>query len=280
MTDRPKKPPLSELVDAAGTRHVVVTTAPRIVSLVPSLTELICDLGLAGWLVGRTGFCVHPRAVVRGIPKVGGTKNVDIERIRTLAPTHLIVNIDENEKPAVDTLADFVPHVIVTHPLAPRDNLDLYRLLGGIFGAVERAQSLCCGFEHALDAIATACRRLPRQNVLYLIWRAPWMTVSRDTYISRTLALIGWDTLPAASDKRYPEIELEPALLAAPDHILLSSEPYRFRERHLDEIRKLLPSHAQARVALIDGEMTSWYGSRAIRGLAYLKDFRLNTPRD
>lgn len=275
MTDRPEKPPLSELVDAVGTRHVVVTTAPRIVSLVPSLTELICDLGLAGWLVGRTGFCVHPRAVVRGIPKVGGTKNVDIERIRTLAPTHLIVNIDENEKPAVDTLADFVPHVIVTHPLAPRDNLDLYRLLGGIFGAVERAQSLCRSFEHALDAIATACRGLPRQNVLYLIWRKPWMTVSRDTYISRTLALIGWDTLPAAARKRYPEIELDTALVGSAEHILLASEPYRFRARDVATLAQRLPAPARAKVRLIDGEMTSWYGSRAIRGLDYLKALRL-----
>jgi ABC-type Fe3+-hydroxamate transport system substrate-binding protein len=268
------------LTDAAGTRHTPVIVAPRIVSLVPSLTELICELGLARFLVGRTGFCVHPRDTVRNIPKVGGTKNVNLARIRELQPSHLIVNIDENEKPTVDALARVVPHIIVTHPLAPRDNLDLYRLLGGIFHCAERATALCLQFTRVLDAVVAACRELPRQDVLYLIWRAPWMTVSRDTYISRTLALVGWDTLPAVCDKRYPEIELDAAMLATPDHILLSSEPYRFRERHLDEIRKLLPAQAQARVALIDGEMTSWYGSRAIRGLAYLKDFRLNTPRD
>lgn len=268
------------LTDAAGTRHAPVIAAPRIVSLVPSLTELICELGLASFLVGRTGFCVHPRDTVRHIPKIGGTKDVNLARIRELQPSHLIVNIDENEKPTVDALAHVVPHIIVTHPLAPRDNLDLYRLLGGIFNCAERAAALCLQFTRTLDDVTAACRELPRQDVLYLIWRAPWMTVSRDTYISRALALIGWDTQPAVCDRRYPEIELDSALLAAPDHILLSSEPYRFRERHLDEIRKLLPAHARTRVALIDGEMTSWYGSRAIRGLAYLKDFRLNTPRD
>src|ERR687892_517302 len=116
----------SALMDAAGVVHEPVHAAPRIVSLVPSLTELLCDLGLAGELVGRTGFCVHPREVVRRIPKVGGTKSVNIARLRELAPTHVIVNIDENEKPTVDEIARFVPHVIVTHPLHPRDNVALY----------------------------------------------------------------------------------------------------------------------------------------------------------
>lgn len=263
------------LIDAVGTRHAPVTAVPRIVSLVPSLTELICELGLADYLVGRTGFCVHPRDVVRGIAKVGGTKDVDIERIRALEPTHLVVNVDENEKPTVDALARFVPTVIVTHPLAPRDNLDLYRLLGGIFGAAGRAEVLCREFEQAADAVAAACRALPRQAVLYLIWRKPWMTVSRDTYISRTLALIGWDTLPAMAGARYPQIALDPALLGGADHILLASEPYRFRERDVAALENLLPSPARARVRLIDGEMTSWYGSRAIRSLYYLKALRL-----
>ena len=120
--------------DALHTAHNRAPAA-RIVSLVPSITELLCDLGLAPQLVGRTGFCVHPAAVVAAIPKVGGTKDVNIEKIRKLAPTHLVVNIDENEKPTVELLAEFVPHVVITHPLAPRDNLALARLMGGIFGA-------------------------------------------------------------------------------------------------------------------------------------------------
>ncbi len=264
-------------IDAAGNRHARVTAPPRIVSLVPSLTELICDLGLAHALVGRTGFCVHPRAVLRSVTKVGGTKDVDIERIRALVPTHLIVNVDENEKPTVDALARFIPCIIVTHPLAPRDNLDLYRLLGGIFDAAARAAALCREFEHALDALTTACTALPRQQVLYLIWRKPWMTVSRDTYISRTLALIRWDTLPAAAASRYPEIELDGALLASAEHVLLASEPYRFRERDVATLEKLLPSPTRTKVTLIDGEMTSWYGSRAIRGLRYLTELRLGS---
>ena len=274
MTLPRQNPPPHELIDAAGTRHAAVTTPPRIVSLVPSITELVCDLGLAGMLVGRTGFCIHPRAALRGIPKVGGTKDVNLDRIRALAPTHVIVNIDENEKPAVEELARFVPHIIVTHPLAPLDNLALYRLLGGIFCRAESAAQLCAEFTRAYADAAAACAALPRQNVLYLIWRKPWMTVSRDTYISRTLALVGWDTLPLAAHARYPELELDVALLANVDHVLLSSEPYRFRERDIVAVQKLLPSGTLSSVRLIDGEMTSWYGSRAIRGVGYLARLR------
>lgn len=270
---RQNQPP-HELIDAAGTRHAAVTSPPRIVSLVPSITELVCELGLAAALVGRTGFCIHPRDGVRGISKVGGTKDVDLMRIRELAPTHVIVNIDENEKPAVDELARFVPHIIVTHPLAPLDNLALYRLLAGIFDCADRAEGLCAEYTRAHDDAVAACAALPRQNVLYLIWRKPWMTVSRDTYISRTLALAGWDTLPAKTRVRYPEIELDAAMLANVDHVLLSSEPYRFRERDIGVVQKLLPPGAHCSVRLIDGEMTSWYGSRAIRGLDYLVRLR------
>ncbi|UUZ50195.1 helical backbone metal receptor [Massilia sp. B-10] len=121
-------------------------------SLVPSITELLCDLGLAPQLVGRTGFCIHPAASVAAIAKVGGTKDVNLDKIRKLAPTHVVVNIDENTKPTADALAEFVPNVIVTHPLGPRDNLDLARLLGGIFCAEQQAEALC-----ALLSMNTPC---------------------------------------------------------------------------------------------------------------------------
>ena len=126
--------------DAIGQIHPPFAKgSARIVSLVPSLTELIVDLGLAGSLVGRTGFCIHPQDVVNTIPKVGGTKDVNLDKIRKLAPTHVVLNIDENEKPVADALAQFVPHVIVTHPLTLRDNLDVYRLFGQLFGVEAEA---------------------------------------------------------------------------------------------------------------------------------------------
>jgi ABC-type Fe3+-hydroxamate transport system substrate-binding protein len=260
------------LVDAAGVRHEPARETPRIVSLVPSLTELICDLGLATQLVGRTGFCVHPRAVVRKVPKVGGTKSVNLKRLRELAPTHVVVNIDENEKPTVDEISRFVPHVVVTHPLQPRDNLGLYRLLGGIFRRDAEAATLARRFEEAWDDITRHKASFSREPVLYLIWKEPWMTVARDTYISATLAAVGWDTVPEASSERYPPIALDAAVSEGARRVLLPSEPYRFRERDAAEIRSALPAHV--RVTLIDGEMTSWYGSRAIAGLRYLPEFR------
>ncbi len=138
--------------DALGHTHQIASDA-RIVSLVPSITELLCTLGLAPQLVGRTGFCIHPADVVATIPKVGGTKDVNIEKIRKLAPTHLIVNIDENEKPTVDLLAEFIPHIVVTHPNTPRDNLELARLMGAIFQADAAAEAWCAQFEQAYAAL-------------------------------------------------------------------------------------------------------------------------------
>ena len=144
---------MAGLVDAAGTAHEPSDSSARIVCLVPSITELLCDLGLADNLVGRTGFCVHPKEAVRHIAKVGGTKTVDLAKVRSLVPSHVIVNIDENEKPAADALATFVPHVVVTHPLAPLDNLALYRLIGGLFGRAGEAESLCSAFHTAYDTL-------------------------------------------------------------------------------------------------------------------------------
>jgi ABC-type Fe3+-hydroxamate transport system substrate-binding protein len=263
-----------ELVDAMGTRHEVASADARIVSLVPSITELLFDLDLAPYVVGRTGFCVHPRDRVKRVPKVGGTKSIEASRIKRLAPTHLIVNIDENPRAAVEELSRFVPHVIVTHPLAPKDNLSLYRLLGAIFSREEQAEELCRRFERGCEETAAAAVGWTRQRVLYLIWKSPWMTVARDTYISRMLATVGWDSYAAKSELRYPTLNLSAALLKDVDFVLLSSEPYSFRERHCVEVLDLLPSGSHTRVALIDGAMTSWYGSRAIQGLAYLRDFR------
>jgi ABC-type Fe3+-hydroxamate transport system substrate-binding protein len=243
----------------------------RIVSLVPSLTELLCELGLAGEVVGRTGFCVHPRDVVQRIPKVGGTKSVNLEKIRRLRPTHVVLNKDENLRETADALAAFVPELVVTHPLAPLDNLALYQRFGVVFEREREAQALCARFRQAYDR-ATA-QRPPAWSVLYLIWKDPWMTVSRDTYISRTLDLFGMRTLPEVSGQRYPNL---PRLdVDGIDLVLLSSEPYRFREKHRAEIEALAGKPAM----LIDGEMTSWYGPRAIAGLAYLEQFTARASR-
>jgi ABC-type Fe3+-hydroxamate transport system substrate-binding protein len=262
----------SPLIDALGQRHDPAPGA-RIVCLVPSITELLCELGLAGQLVGRTGFCIHPQDVVSAIPKVGGTKDVNIEKIRKLAPTHVVVNIDENEKPTVDRLAEFVPHVVVTHPNAPRDNLALARLMGGIFGAEEAAERWCAAFEEEYAALK-ALPPGPARTVLYCIWQDPWMTVSNETYIASMLAELGW-RVPALgmskeAGERYPRFEWSEKLVDGLDAVLLSTEPYRFTEAHADALEKQIGIP----VLLVDGEMMSWYGSRALEGLRYLRSLK------
>lgn len=259
------------LVDAAGLRHTRADASARIVSLVPSLTELLFDLGLGERVVGRTGFCVHPRAALRTVPKVGGTKDVKLERVRELAPTHVLVNMDENRRETVDELAAFVPHIVVTHPNAPQDNLALFALLGGLFGAEDAAARLADDLRAALDEAAALRATRPDERVLYLIWREPWMTIARDTYIAATLEAVGWHTLPAVKGgetgaARYPAFDWDAPWLAGVDRVLLSTEPYRFRAEHLEEVERLAARPA----LLVDGEMVSWYGSRAAAGLRWL----------
>lgn len=208
MHARTSQDALRTLTDAAGQRHVPAGPDARIVSLVPSLTELVFDLGLGDRLVGRTGFCVHPREALRGVPKVGGTKDVKLERIRELAPTHVLVNMDENRRETVDALAAFVPDIV-------------------------------------------------------------------DTYIAATLAEVGWYTVPAVEGgetgaARYPAFDWEAPWLADVARVLLSTEPYRFRAEHLPEVESL----ARRPALLVDGEMVSWYGSRAARGLRWLMALR------
>ncbi|CAH0266699.1 Vitamin B12-binding protein [Massilia sp. Bi118] len=260
--------PSPTFTDALGQYHAAAPDA-RIVCLVPSITELLCELGLAGRLVGRTGFCIHPQDIVAAIPKVGGTKDVNIDKIRKLAPTHVVVNIDENEKPTVDRLAEFVPHVVVTHPNAPRDNLDLARLMGGIFGAEDAAERWCAAFEQEYAALK-ALPPGPARTVLYCIWQDPWMTVSGETYIASMLAELGWQVPQLGKGERYPRFEWSQALVDGLDAVLLSTEPYRFTEEHADALEKQLGIP----VYLVDGEMMSWYGSRALEGLRYLRRLR------
>lgn len=270
----------------------LLVSSLRIVCLVPSITELIVDMGLAAHLVGRTGFCIHPDHVVKHIPKVGGTKAVNMAKIHALAPTHVVVNVDENEKSMAQALRQWVPHVVVTHPQTPSDNIALIdQLLEAFFASnaidigaqsainekAKRLKEQIYKRLAALQAIqAQTVVDQPRQRVLYLIWQDPWMTVARDTYISRMLALIGWQTWPdllggdgiaTPGASRYPVVQGDEPGLAGIDRVLLSSEPYRFGAEHVAQVQNWLP---HTKVQLVDGEMLSWYGSRAIKGLDYL----------
>jgi ABC-type Fe3+-hydroxamate transport system substrate-binding protein len=249
----------------------------RIASLVPSVTELVAALGLAPYLVARTGFCIHPADSLAAVPKVGGTKDVNLPKLQRLAPSHVIVNVDENRRDTIEAIRAWPvpPRIVVTHPKAPDDNLGLVAQLAAEFGAEPgvgaRAEALCQALGRELDATRPEGR--PPLRVLYLIWQNPWMTVARDTYIATMLSRVNWQTLPAQSGgevgaARYPVVMGDEAWLADVDMVLLSSEPYAFDERHVAAARALCPN---ARAQIVDGEMLSWFGSRAVAGLAYLR---------
>ena len=259
--------------------RMTAPSAPRIASLVPSLTELVVELGLAGHLVARTGFCIHPADRLGAVPKVGGTKDVNLAKLRRLAPTHVLVNVDENRLETVEAIRAWppgtVPEIVVTHPGGPADNLALVDRVAQPFvalpGVDRRARDLQSA--RARELASTRSEGRPRRRVLYLIWREPWMTVARDTYISRMLARIAWQTLPAteggeSGPQRYPVVDPTATWLADVEEVLLSSEPYRFGRQHIAEAQALCPA---ARVRLVDGELISWYGPRAVAGLRYLR---------
>ena len=251
---------------------------PRIASLVPSLTELAVALGLGEHLVARTGWCIHPGEVVGAIPKVGGTKTVNLAKLRRLAPTHLLVNVDENRRETIEAVRGWggeAPEIVVTHPLDPQDNLDLVTQLearfGDVAGVADKAGALRAALRRELALTQPEGR--PAVRVLYLIWHDPWMTVARDTYLSRMLARIHWKTLPArtggaAGAARYPALSGGEPWLAQVERVLLSSEPFAFGAAHVAAAAALCP---QARVERVDGELLSWYGARAVAGLAYLR---------
>jgi ABC-type Fe3+-hydroxamate transport system substrate-binding protein len=244
---------------------------------VPSVTELVFALGLGGHLVARTGYCIHPAEAVGRIAKVGGTKTVNLGKLARLAPTHVIVNVDENRLETVQAIQAMGAELIVTHPLAPEDNLALVDQIAQTFlalpGVAEAASRLRAAFVAALGEPrpAPACV----ERVLYLIWREPWMTVARDTYVSRMLARIGWQTWPDSEGgptgaARYPVVRGDEAWLARIDRVLLSSEPYAFAAHHEAEAAGLCPN---AVIQLVDGEALSWYGPRALAGLALLQQW-------
>jgi hypothetical protein len=244
---------------------------------VPSVTELVVALGLAPFLVARTGFCIHPAETLRAVSKVGGTKDVNLAKLERLAPTHVLVNVDENRLDTVEAMRGWAtpPCILVTHPSDPVDNLALVAQMvehfGALNGVTDRAAELAGALEQEL-ALTLPEGRVP-QRVLYLIWREPWMTIARDTYISRGLARINWQTLPdvrggPAGAARYPALSGDEAWLGTVQQVLLSSEPYKFDSRHLEPAQALCPG---ARVRLVDGELLSWYGARAVPGLHYLR---------
>lgn len=261
------------VVDQLG-RTVEVPTRPRrIVSLVPSQTELLFDLGLDAVVVGRTRYCVRPAGRVERAAEVGGTKQLDLERIVALAPDLIVGNKEENEREAVEQLERTFP-VWLSDVRDREAALDMIRRLGELAGRAARADEL------AAD-IASVLGRLPRprrrRRAAYFIWQRPYMVAGRDTFIDAMLDRCGLGNVFATGrGDRYPAVTAEEIRAARPEILLLSSEPFPFAQKH----RRAFRSEFEARVECVDGQMFSWYGSRLLAAGPYLADLmrRLDEP--
>ncbi len=241
----------------------------RIISLVPSQTELLFDLGLEEQIVGVTKFCIHPTEAKQKKVIVGGTKNVKIDKIKSLKPNIILCNKEENTKEIVEA-CEQICKVHVSDIFNLQDAKELILEYGILFDKKLEAQKITKRIDKELHNFSIFIKDKPTLKIAYFIWRAPWMVAASRTFIHFLLELNGFENI-FKNKERYPEINLDEVVDRSPDLILLSSEPYPFKEKHQLEIKELIPN---TKVILVDGEMFSWYGSRLIRAFDYFTSLR------
>jgi ABC-type Fe3+-hydroxamate transport system substrate-binding protein len=240
-------------------RSIFISAIPkRIISLVPSQTELLVDLGLEDNIVGVTKFCVHPKSLRKEKAIVGGTKNYRLELIDLLKPDLIIGNKEENDQTGIEILMNNYP-VWMSDIYTLEDSLDMILRLGEIFKVEKRAKSIA---DQIQDDFLEKVKF--KGTAVYLIWNKPMMAAGSDTFINGMLPYAGFKNL--ITESRYPEISLEELQRLDPEYLLLSSEPFPFKPKHLKEFENFLP---QAKIVLVDGEMFSWYGSRLLGAKEY-----------
>jgi iron complex transport system substrate-binding protein len=251
-----------ECVDQLGRKLKFSKLPKRIISLVPSQTELLVDLGLRENLVGITKFCVHPPDLRKNITIVGGTKNVNVAKIESLRPDIIICNKEENTKDIVESLSLITP-VWVSDIFTIEDTLLMIRKLGVIFNVTENAEVICKYIENAKSDFIKS-RTFKKKSVYYMIWKNPYMVAGQNTFINELLKLNNFINL-SGENSRYPEVTI--SNLKKADLVLLSSEPFPFKEKDRKELEKQLNTE----VFLVDGEYFSWYGSRLEYSFNYFK---------
>lgn len=236
----------------------------RIVSLVPSITESLFDFGLTEIeVVGRTKFCIHPKTLITNVPVIGGTKNLNLDKIKALKPDLIIANKEENEKLQIEELGKYF-EIWLTNIENLQDNQNFLTELGTLLNK----QGLALNFNEKINVIFDSSKELAPKKVAYLIWKNPYMTVGSDTFIHEIIEKIGFTNLFKDS-KRYPEISVNQMKEA--EYVFLSSEPFPFQQKHIDELQKELPD---SKIILVDGEAFSWYGTHLSRFGDYFKTLR------
>jgi ABC-type Fe3+-hydroxamate transport system substrate-binding protein len=275
------------VIDQMG-RNVEVPYLPqRIVSLVPSQTELLYDLGLSDEIVGQTLFCIHPQAMHQIKPRVGGTKNFKLAKIAELKPDLIIGNKEENDRGGIEELSKHYP-VWMSDIQTLDDALDMIQKIGDLVGKVDAAHLLVRSIRSSFEELEEGSWRLAdggpqledgsvflankvkwnKRKTAYFIWRKPWMVAGHDTFISDMLNRLGFENVFHGEPSRYPEVTEAMLKEANPECLLLSSEPYPFKQEHLNELQAICPN---AKILLVDGELFSWYGSRLQYAVPYFK---------
>ena len=253
--------------DQTNSTVQIPETPLRIISLVPSQTELLHYLGLEKEVVGITKFCVHPAEWFKNKTRVGGTKQYHFDRIEALHPNLIIANKEENDKDQILELAQKYP-VWVSDVKNLVDACQMIESVGAITRTGEQAGKLAEKIKTNFSQLNLVAAGRPRLRVLYLIWQKPYMTVGGDTFINDMIERAGWKNC-YADQNRYPVVTETELKKLKPDLILLSSEPFPFKEKHITTIASLCPT---AVIKLVDGEYFSWYGSRLLQTSEYLRN--------
>lgn len=249
---------MGKIIDQLGLELSIPRSPSRIISLVPSQTELLFDLGLEDRIAGVTKFCIHPEKAKSKII-VGGTKNFRTDIIEQLHPDLIIGNKEENEEKGILSLRKIYP-VWMSDISSLEDALSMIRSIGGLTSTQAKSETIINSIAKRFDELS----EVPSRRCLYLIWKKPWMVAGKNTFIDSMLSKI--NLVNSIDALRYPELNDRDIAALAPEVILLSSEPYPFKEKHIRELKDLVPS---AKVLLVDGEMFSWYGSRLVKSPAY-----------
>ena len=264
---------MKTFVDQQGSIHTFETTPKRMVSLVPSQTELLYDLGLEESIVGITKFCVHPYHFKSTKKIIGGTKKVHSEKIRLLQPDIIIANKEENTKEIVEELSKICP-VWVTDIITLEDNLKMIEDFGQLFNKRTEAQKWIDKINFALSDFNQFISNKSSQKVAYFIWANPYMVAGNNTFINELLRLNKFQNIYENREERYPEVIIQKIRIQGdPDLVLLSSEPFPFTDEHAFELGRY--TH-HAKTVFVDGEMFSWYGSRLVKAFEYFKKLHLS----
>ena len=258
-------------IDQIGNRFELKNTPTRIVSLVPSQTELLVDLGLESSIVGVTKFCIHPNHLKQTKKIVGGTKTINIDKIKALRPDIILCNKEENTKEIV-AACQKIATTHVSDIFTIEDCIELILQYGNIFSCTTGASKITENINYNLVDFQNFIKDRETLKVAYFIWKNPWMVAAKNTFINHLLSINKFENI-YQNKQRYPEINLAKIQQEGnPKLILLSSEPYPFKEEHILEIEQFTQ---HAKTILVDGEMFSWYGSRLIKAFEYFKKLRL-----